>query len=66
MNKAILAHCVVIVGVLLMVAGVYGVGGWQVASIVAGVCATTYGLIFVDVDGKVKPHSNRTIERRQR
>lgn len=51
MSKLIQAQVSVITGGLLLVAGTLGLTGWEIASLVAGVEAILYGLVFVDIDG---------------
>ncbi|SDP60870.1 hypothetical protein SAMN04487905_10631 [Actinopolyspora xinjiangensis] len=50
MPKSLLAQILVLLGAMLVVAGVCGLLGWEVAALVAGAECVAYGLLFVDVD----------------
>lgn len=52
MSKLIQAQALVALGGLLLVAGTFGLAGWEIASLAAGVESVLYGLWFVDIDGK--------------
>jgi hypothetical protein len=58
---AVRARLAVILGALLIVAGVWVLFGYGVALLVAGVALAAYGLLLVDVDER--PNRTREVRR---